>query len=47
MFYQVVGRKVQEEGETINHDISGEENKTIEEKPYLLLHPAAQIKTRI
>lgn len=27
IFYQVVGRKVQE-GETINHDISGEENNT-------------------
>lgn len=25
VFYQIIGRKVQEEGETINHDISGEE----------------------
>lgn len=43
----VIGRKVQEEGETINHDISGEENNTRKEKPYLLLHPVAPIKTRI
>lgn len=28
MFYQVVGRKVQEEGETINHDIGEEEMET-------------------